>query len=491
MIKYDLTKVMPQDDISCGLDENLAQTELEVTEREYDRKLRILQDLCALSYSKKLGIYVKVSIEPQGDKYLVSAVSKNNATSHFTLYKSSENRFFFNVRGSPTKLLSGQNIVETSSDDNVLLRSLMTQFNCSRFVALSMAAFFKLQDEVELSLGKQFFNAVEYIKVKRGEVNLASLTFAVFLDIAESDRNRIFHYLASMYGHRSYRDNNELVTLGKFFNVLAKPWSQVSEDDPTSNRVFSGILLAIKNSSSATVGSLQLYLKDHEMKFKERKKSAQGNLRLVKESPELKDELGRLVRVDCSFKKPLLKQWYKALTGEERNPTILDLDPLFSHEELLKIMIQDLINSTGMALVLKAPSMKQVVELLASLKGKEHLLIKQWFEHKELSKPIWRPQDYPKIKEILALYNLDLTVPLRFYELLDVLRTNFLAHSLEDQRAIEYSFLGLDDTKEAVRAPAVLAKIEKDKIDLISKVKLRPLVLPSKKQVVIHLLYSN
>ena len=333
-------------------------------------------------------------------KFEMTAYTKDGSSLVITLTKYPK-RTYLGVRFSPTKLDSGQNLLELT--DSKGMNTLSSKFGVSKFAARSLEGFRLIKnlvrdvflvrteesrEQLESFRGdleaknrlikSQFyfsntklFTADEAEKLKRVEVGVYSVGYATYVDFGEN-RNENLHLLGYL-ATATVSFEKFHFPLAQYLGITAKTWQPEDEDGEIQG--ITGLLLQKKKHKQTHCQQLY-YLKDEEVEAKKDSSGRKNMLMMNSLSAHEKNQLkNNLVRVDNTFFSSSMKEWISWSTGEEdRNPEFRkdklefhDVDHLFSNKEILKTMIASTTTELGVRTLLKSPTLERIEELISTV----------------------------------------------------------------------------------------------------------------------------
>lgn len=472
--------------------------QLEITEEEYKSKLAILEDVLKVKcLGKKFPTLKPASTDKNTNKIEFVLLTKDGAglTVNLIAYGGGKKkRYYFGTRGSPTKLLSGQNLVELHEDK--LIDKIMRKLSCSQFEARSLCGFWMFQSGVKDQFGIPFFNEEETLRIWNREVSVYSVGYASYENYGEK-RDAIYDLLVNSCSYTVVVGGRQ-VKLSEFMNISSQTYATPSKRENRTSRL-TGITMK-RLSSGSPVFSQTIYLKGEEVDAKKDTYAGKGNdVQMNALSVEDKEALQDThVRVDNVFYQRYLKQWVQAAFPKDKShENIVDelmvdedpedssrimlkeIAPLFDDESNIKTMIGAMKNEIGLRTFLMAPTKRQISEMINGnrLCERTRHLLASWAAMKVtigvdrvdgthgLSWPslkVKTPKDKAILYRLANEEHLDVSLPFEFYGFLSELK---FAHksTMEERVALSDEFIGFVDPNlsKAHLAPAARSRIEK------------------------------
>lgn len=447
--------------------------QLSISETEFNRKWKVIEKALKKGrLGERFTHMSRNSTEKSSSKLEVVLFTKEGAglTINLVAYGGGKNkRFYFGTRGSPTKLLSGQNLVELQ--EHRLISRIMKKLSCTEFEARSVCGFWVFQSGVRDELNESFFNEEERKRISAREVSVYSVGYATYERFGPN-RDAIFDLLINMAAQPTLAQGRR-IPLTEFLGVRAETYSTVSKREFRTART-TGLTLK-KFSNGHPSYSQALYLKEEEVYAKETTISGRGNYAAMAllDTADSRDIRHELVRVDNVFYGPYLSQWLNAAYGLKTKPNMTwlkDIAPLFSNPVNIRVMIGAMRNELGLRTLLMAPTLERIVAMKdreeSPLCKKTKALMADWCartaildidRHDGTHRVEWdsmytdrSPEDVKLLDALANKENLDLSLPFEFYTFLDEIR---FAHtySLEERVALSHEAIGFTD-KELSKA---------------------------------------
>lgn len=386
--------------------------------------------------------------------------TNHNASMNVSLLKYNDGRCFLCTRGSPIKILTGQNILDVR-DHKVLLsiRQKLTESggSCSDFEAKSVMGFKLLGNCIKKELGISFYTEKELNDLDTLNISVYSLTFALEKPFGSSnkDRNENLHLLAYL-ATATVEFGNDRFPLTDYLKVNAKNWRMTDDDCEGFVGRNTGVLLSKTRSNSVLLKQLY-YIKELEVDNKTYSGIVNKDI-IESMDPARKNRMTRSIRVDNTFGKEYLKEWLKARNGREYSDiTIRDANDLCDNETIILAMASEATNDLGARLLLLSPTIATIRNLLDSerLSALDKEILREWI-HLPVSvevksggskKLVWdnicaRSSSAKRLNErLIETECLDIRLPLKFYMSLNVSRGNFF-YSGKEHQAVEADQLG-------------------------------------------------
>lgn len=462
------------DEASASVDismENVSR-ELEISESEYVRKKRIMEALCLAG--KLNGGFVSCTLEKKKERestYKMWTEAGAALTIQLSAYNG--NKFYLGTRGSPTRLLTGQNVIEMRDLERV--RKVTEKLKCTEFEARTVLAFSMVKKTVQMSLKEEMFVHNEWQDIKACRLNVATVGFATYWDFGNK-RDEILHLLGYLGSYQVNTSGDSFSLLRLIGSLGCKTWRKVVDAGYQGPNQGVSITKYNRDFDGSRMFYQMMYLKDEEIASKKNV----HNERIVADMAEAVAAAfrERFVRVDNVFFKEYLMQWVKtfrervglpALTGT--NLLLRDVAHIMDNKQLVWEMCIHGANETGMRLLLQAPTMTQMNNLNLS-KEKEELVeiwkqkcrahVEQTRNGKVLRWPDVLGSDKNRRELAKELYNehfLDLRVSYDFYVHLNEARAQYfmtpeerlaLSHEMQGE-SDKYSKINIDTTKKRLR----------------------------------------
>lgn len=470
--KFNLLSLQIQDDISLGVEHSYPTTKpLGIEVNSFNTKLNLLNLLHNLNEPVKLGKnkpqLLKTHLKYVKDKIEYNLVCSNGCVIVVTLQMAKNKaKWFLNARCSPTKLATGQNILQP---DSKWLSATMEEHKLSEFEALSLLPFIYLQ-EVFLNLNKpkDFFSYEEfYAIVKNGEININSVTFASYLDFGKN-RDRVLDFLSACLTAYVYIGGRQIPLYKLTRRMNAKTWPH-EEGAKSASSFFSslnsGLLITLNNKDDSPLYKYMLYCKDYEIKSKFNKASSNKNYTIYKENPVLGKQLHRFVRMDLTlFKSSLVK-----FTPED-SLTLKSLNKLLHDEAQLKPIILSALAASPIATTLFSMNYKDLVQVeLHNYSAEFREMVSKWLKPtlksslingKVTTSWVTHYNGNQFLKERIKFYNetfVDLSFPIEFYRKLSLVRENYF-QTLEEEKTLELAQVSNLDIQYNSKTRKILQK---------------------------------
>ena len=427
--------------------------QLEITEVEFGRKSKILR---SLSEKKMSSFFSACVIESESmNKVEFALYTKDGARLTVSLSKYGP-KSYLGTRGSPVKILTGQNVVELQETEKV--ERLASKLKCSLFEARTILGFVLLKNTVKKELEIELFTKDEVSLIKDRELSVYSVGFANYIDLGMR-RDQYMELLGFIVGSNVSINSTQF----PFMAFLGSVRAEIIRADSASrfkNEVVLGPIQTIilkKFENNALSFTQTLYDKGEEIRAKKNEKNMEQVLALPPSQQQAIDS--NLIRVDNVFYKSYLKTWLFAYDKikREKNIMLRDVAPLFSSQETLKSMIAMATYKLGIPLILLAPSVAGIEKIRAEAKGLESKILEEWIRliprgagrviQFQVSELKGKSESRARaIDSIRSKYWLDLNYPYMMYHNLSRIRAEFY-HTAEDNRIMNEQY-GLDrDTK--------------------------------------------
>ena len=456
-IRYEDRMIMIEDD------NPEVHRQMTISERAYNDKIILMNRLVTKAGGVLSGRVFKSCKKNQTEDSNIHEYqffTSKGASLTIALSRYQNTTHYFGTKGSPMKILTGQNVVEQAEEKRVsdLAKELD---DCTLFEARSIFGFRMIEDCVRYELGgEKLFNKKELSDIDNRNISVFSVGFATYMKLGDR-RDDMFHVLCCMArSEAEYAGTN--IPLASYLGVTVECWPKAAKSDKQKH-LFQSLLVQKKISGSLSFTQM-MYLKDYEIEHK-RKKSGMENNYLVEErlTEEQRMELGKVVRIDNTFFKSYIKQWlgwlsklpgYESLKEVKHQKLLMlkDCAPLFDNPAMVLAMSKHMLQDLGIVTRLtRSPTIKRINAYMYSdhpdnpMSAEHRELCAEW--HKAGSADIKNNQlnlapdkdeetgdDNPKsflgtskrrrrlAEEILNLYDLDLKLPYSFYSQLNSLR---------------------------------------------------------------------
>jgi hypothetical protein len=479
--------------------------QLGISVKEFERKREVLLSLTnkRLKHvgSEFVGVEIKSNPESVSKLELV-LWTKNQAGLNVTMTRYGDKVCYLGIRGSPSRLLDGQNVVETV-EESERIQTLMKRLKCGAFEARTVIGFFMIHSVVRKVTGEVFFNKDEQRKIWKRDIGIYSVGYADYIRL--QDRDRYWPYLAFVCTAQIDVNGEHIGLLESFMNIHASSWRSRNptlnpQGAPSTRRKRcdpigpTTSLLLKKKINNANGYYCMLYLKDYEVK----ETGKPSNLRaLAKMSMSERQEFeSELIRVDNVFQNQYLLEWVNAWRKHNElelvsKVTAVTAGCLFDDRNLLRGMVASMRNDLGLRVLLGAPSLKRIHELAANppiqdtkLNRAVQLMLTRWISMKTTwiqNNPEWESILEQKnigvsersrreaSKWLLVHEYLDLTLPYEFYRFLNRARVRFF-QTPEDNEILDNASLGA--ITDPVEKASLVSKVEKKLLkqaDLMTK----------------------
>lgn len=475
--------------------------QLTITRKAFGEKRTLLEKLLRDFRPDSSPVFkslIRVSKEEDEQKLELMAFTKDGSSLGLCLSRYG-NTFFFGTRGSPTKVLSGQNLVEIKEVKAV--DQLAKKLGVTKFEARSLIGFLMLKVLVRDVLGPEakLFNEQEAKRLRKAEIGVYSVGYARYVDFG-ANRDQILSFLGYC-GLASITLDRVTIKLVEMLGVSSNTWEINPEEDlkfrsslrGTKTKWFgrlTGILFQKKTNNVISCQQM-LYLKADEVEAK-KKTSGKKNSETMRglDNTDL-DKLGNtLVRVDNVFYRESMAHWVKWATGKTLNSRSLlakDVAVLFEGSVNLNTMIAATTTELGLRTLLMAPTLERIDALID--RPNEFFTV---VERKKLS--AWRateptmeanpstkskrmsfdnpissqiPGDPQLISKMFDKEFLDLHLPYDFFVHLNKIRSEFFLN-VHEQRAMSMNFMGYTGTSNlSQEIPAIQKRVRGQVVDSI------------------------
>ena len=535
-----MTKLKAQlihDEANSSMENRLGEAEvyrqMEISFDEYIRKLEIFKLLVGRKDLKgDFTTVVHTLCLKTKHEFTFFTFDGASLTVALTTYPGGKS--YLGTRGSPTKLLTGQNLV--AIDDNARIDSLKSKLECSKFEARSIIGFVMIKNTVRDSVkGGKLFTPPEAKLLRELDISVFSVGYATYLDFGPN-RDSDFHLLTYL-ANAKVNVEGDSFPIADFLSLSTGYWraAEDTKDEPvgtpkadvtpkdtealkeaTEDDYAQGVgwrgrltgLLLKKKVNNVLAYQQMMYLKEDEVESKKDTSGRRNMEELMFLSSDDKAAIkSNLVRVDNVFYRESLTAWLTAfdIPHNPKRITIKDIAPLFEDPDLIRRMTRHMSNELGLRLLLLAPTMDKIEAFTEHTKSpldfKEKAFLRTWFNdsnasvitQKNKSKKIVWPnllktrEDRALHKKLVAEHYLDITLPISFYRFLNEVRGEFFLtirgrEALADERIGYYGKSSL-----AFEAPKVRAlmneKVTQSIIDLKINLSL-DLPAPERKRVI-------
>lgn len=430
--------------------------------RETSKKLKNMMSLLSNSIEHRVFCSGKVSGRD------VRAIGISNAyEDRFTLFTREQasmdvsmrtyertNLQYLSIRGSPTKIDTGQNLIPRVSKETRDLRRKLGGVRLEE--ALIVRMYLMLSEVCEVLTGYSLFTNEEVNTITNGGISLKNLTYATFIRFGKNreERDRNFNLLACMMkAEVQFNGGSKQVSAFLKRGSEVKVWGDSSE----FSRV-TGLLIDIKEEKKS-VAKVMAYLKDKVVEEK-RDGSEKRNAEMMEKSEGMTEDLTTHVRFDCTFSADLLKTLVKWTTGDKIEGTGIPLREalnLFASKEQSNQMTRDVLTMAGLPRLIGASSMKSVVRSLR--KDEASRALETWMKEEDLwdtngrlklsgkqrileqlDKKVMDNTELrfaPLRKQVWDSFGIDLEIPPQVYSVLDRLRWMKSCMSLDEVGAVD------------------------------------------------------
>jgi hypothetical protein len=514
---------------------------MEISQEQFDSKRAMLLAMARMpkrEVAEKSSLFKSIEVKSNPDnlaKLEIALFTADGAGLNVTLTKYGDNVHYFGTRGSPTKLLTGQNLIPVK--DNQRVDKIVERLGCTRFEARTVVTFYMIRRLVRELLGKQFFSAEELRQIEACDTGVYSIGFATWLSMGQR-RHDYFGLLAYLCEAKISVCGMEFGLLSSFMKTHAQVWRDSPDtkaDDSSDEHVNrteqggirigypTGVLLQ-KKKHGVVAYSQMLYLKDAEVAAKSGFPGASGlrNAEMLRKlSAAQQEELGTLVRVDNTFYKGYIRLWLDSLehiTGgkdiktDHRRLSTRDAAPLFDKPGIIKDMVSAMSIDLGLRTLLGAPTLARIEALIeredSPLPEGAKELLRRWAQIDSSvdakagvgARIVWDLVDWKVGSErrnratALMLYKdyfLDITLPYDFYRYLNEKREEYFydeagRRAIADER-IAHTEGSRSKANHAIEARAAAKKLSMVAIrDLKRDLALENLVPRSRSEILLE-----
>lgn len=458
--------------------------QLSITKGEYERKIVLFRKLVKLQ--RITGDFSRaICTLDNENKYEVTFYTPDGAALTVALQTYPGGKSFLGTRGSPTKLLTGQNLIDVK--DIARIDSFASKLKCGRFEARSVIGFLMIKNAVKLTLDEKLFTTEESTALKNLDVSVYSVGYATYLDFTK-DRDTNFHLLTYL-ANAKVNVASDSFPLADFLGVTAREWR--ADVEKGVSETISGVgwrgrltgLLLQKKVNNVIAYSQMMYLKEEEIESKAMNSGRRNAEELASLSLSDRSELkNNLVRVDNIFYREYLKMWLTAfgIKHDGRRITIRDIAPLFESPTLIRNMTHCMSNELGLRTLLMAPTMRKIEDLVvhpkSPLDAKGRAFVARWREStnaevemspKGSRRIVWDSlfeagdrNNRDLQKKLATDHFLDLRLPITFYRLLNEVRGEFFL-TMRDREALADERIGYTGGASlASEAPRVRLEVQ-------------------------------
>lgn len=437
---------------STGGSETEIHRNIEVTKEEYAKKLGIMRKLSEKKVLSGYFVSVKEMIHTN-TKLELMFMTDDGAALHVTLHEYPDKKRYFGTRGSPMKLLTGQNLVAQDEDR---ITALAAKINCSLFEARSVYGFMLIKNVARDNLGvKNFYSEGEVAALRALDISVYSVGYATYVDFGPN-RDEDFHLLVYLMT-ATINVEGDRFPLAQYMSVVSDNWRDAEVAEGWQGR--NTALLLQKKVNNGTACQQLIYLKEEEVAAKAMTSGKKNHAVLNSLAPKVRAELTtNLVRVDNTFYKDYLKSWLKAFDiypGVNRI-TIRDVAPLFNDPVKVTKMTQKMSQDLGVRTFLFSPTLEKIDALAnhpdSPLTPYQKELMQEWMGRpatvesrgKKGKRIVWEETlDSSNHKErdaaavLIRDYYLDLRYPITFYNFLNEVRGEYFL-SMRDREALAH-----------------------------------------------------
>lgn len=462
--------------------------QLEISEEEWAPKKRVLQTL--MSKTKLKGRFVKCECTVENRQlYGVSLMTKDGASLHLQLSKYGNGSCYLGTRGSPTKLLTGQNLVELRDHEEI--ERTMARIGCTRFEAMSIVGFM-LAFVAAKANGCILFTEEERKKIRDREIGVYSIGFATYMDFGV-ERDARLHWLAYL-ANSTVNMCGDTWSMGEFMGVQVEVWrTDLGTREKGWNGRCTGVLLK-RSDSRHTQYSQLIYLKEAEIEAKKHGSGSGNYDQIGKLTTVDRKSLGdRLVRIDNVFYRNYITAWLNAAgiqVGVAGKPTIKECASLFDDTALVRRMCAAMSVELGIRTLVGAPSSREIEIIKSRATGLEAAILAKWSTTKvtvEQGRLEWElpytksTNDQEVVKTLNQKYYLDLSLPIDFYVHLDRIRQEFF-YTTDDAAAMSYEAIGYTGSLVShLEAPSAIRKRVRDEVRAMVRDARQSIALPAPK----------
>lgn len=389
-----------------GVEEIEASRVVPIAATEFNRKLRLILDMVRLVQDKKKmkGKFSGITLKSHSDTLVrADLYSREGGVLSIELRKY-QGKFFSGINGSPTKVLSGQNLInDLGSEMETKIESLMTSRGLTRFEAVSILGFLLLHSHVkEVLNGQKYFNAEELKKIVTGKVSVHSVGFASYEKFG-ADKNTkatALHWLAALSSSTVQMKSDDNVPVNIQLISLLDSTLTATLRGVTTKNGYDGMNVSVTIRKTMNDGSIlceqTIYDKETEVLDKQDKPTGRGNMiALTGLNSEDRRSLDVHVRVDNIFFKGYLIDWIRQYAGhfslevDLTQAYIHDLSPLFDSPTNIKFLVAHMRNELGLRSLLMAPTTRELDWLMGDQSPLDKDLIRKLEE--------WRNSPTPNI----------------------------------------------------------------------------------------------
>jgi hypothetical protein len=456
--------------------------QLQITVGEFTRKRKILLDLVKQGkFSHPRFVNVQLLTDPDSiSKVEVLLWTKDSAGLTVTLSKYGNTKGYLGIRGSPSRLLDGQNVVETI-DENERVQEMMKRLKCNAFGARTVIGFFMIHSFVKAVAGVEFFTKEEQRKVWKRDIGIYSVGYADYVKI--ENRDKYWPFLAFVCTTQINVEGKHTGLMEGYLGVRAvcwndkisytavtKDWGKVRKKGlPIGDTT--GLLLKKQIGKANGYGCL-MYLKDHEVRAKAKGVFTLNSVKVAELGSQAKGEFeSQLIRMDNVFQHNYIREWVnirRRQLGLQSviRVTVANAEDLFDDRNIIKNMISQMRNDLGIRIVLGAPSLERIEKLkkdpLIEDKGLKDAVVKlvsywttldsrwdgsrfEWdsaLDFKKLGVP--RSTLRVAYQWLVSREYLDVDLPYDFYVNLNQVRTEYFK-TVTDNRVISMFLLNFKD----------------------------------------------
>jgi hypothetical protein len=386
---------------------------------------------------------------------MVNGVGMGSVMVRVITYRKKREAYTLSLRGSPTKVDSGQNVVaaELSKAAQVLREQLVKRNGRPmRVEEVLVIRMYLLMNEKLNILEEE-----EVESIKTGNILVSNLTYASYIKFGETEeeRDRNFLLMCSLlraevvFGGGSMQVTNFIKRGSKVNSWSSKKKKKTGEDGERGFEIPNSLLMTMEVSGES-FAKLMIYQKDREIVDKGRWTCNEGNRGTVERNKHLKKRLRNHIRVDCTFSAALM---HSVLRTKYNGLIVLyESLKLFNSVENVNRMIRDVMVTSGIP---KLIAMASLHSLERKLKDEDREIANVW----KTDTSLWDPKTWKldknkkwdsKIQErFWENYRIDLSIPYEVYATIDRVRILCSCQSKFEVFCMEQRWegRGLDDEK--------------------------------------------
>jgi hypothetical protein len=398
------------------------------------------------SWIRVTGIKTRTNNGNTEDSASISEIGRGSINVKVVHY--GKNVFNLCVRGSPTKVDSGQNVVACSISLRAQqLRGELEKENGRKMKeeeVLIIQMYILMEKKLKLIGG--LLEGREIHSIRRGEILVSNLTYAAYVKMGETEEERShnFHTLCTMMRSE--------VTFGKGIMQMSNLIKRGSKVRAWSNKTevkgelgfekFTSLLMSMEVKGNM-FAKMMMYQKDKEVQNQGGKRSNEGNTELA---AGLEGILKTHIRIDCTFSSDMMAAILgkKAEKGGKVRLVLREALTLFSTSAEANKMVRDMFVYSGIPRLMSLTSLSR---LERSIEDSDSEIFHKW----KFDKTIWDPENWKPKKDwdagVLRMfwgkYQVDLNIPYEAYCVLDRNRTLCCCETQDDLFAIETVWRGI------------------------------------------------